>query len=187
MKNEKIYYIIGGLIIIGVGLLLSFNQGSKGYAPIAASEMVASEDGVSSETTQTIYVQISGAVTKPGLYQMKSGQRINDLLTEAEAINYNPACINLAQKLVDEQNLYIPAKNEQCPKQLAIGIDQTVNINQASSLELQTLSGIGEAKALSIIEYRELNGTFETKQQLTEVEGISDGLLESIEDSISLS
>lgn len=186
MDNQKIYYIIGAIMIIGAGLILSKNTTSNSYPSVTSSQVTNSESRISSEATEPIYVQITGAVAKPGLYQMVRGQRIDDLLTEAEATNYNQTCINLAQKLVDEQDLYVPSSDEQCD-QAVRSDNQTININQASSIELQALSGIGEAKALAIVEYRELNGTFETKQQLTEVEGISDGLLKSIEDSISLS
>ncbi len=132
-----------------------------------------------------IYVQIYGAVKNPGLYKMKYGDRIDDLLTEAEVEEYNQKCINLAQKLVDEQNLYVPTKNESCEEQ-AIKENGVVNINIANTYELQTLSGIGESKANAIIKYREQNGTFQTKEDLLNVDGINEGLVTSLQDNISL-
>ncbi|MFL0809504.1 MAG: ComEA family DNA-binding protein [Agarilytica sp.] len=47
-----------------------------------------------------------------------------------------------------------------------------VNINSADAATLSLLSGIGETKALAIIEYRETIGQFESIEQLTEVKGI---------------
>ncbi len=58
------------------------------------------------------------------------------------------------------------------------GIEVTVNINQASTHELATLlTGVGEKKAQSIVEYRELNGPFTSVDSLMEVKGIGPALL----------
>ncbi len=55
---------------------------------------------------ETIYVQIAGAVENAGLYEMASGSRVNDLLEIAKPTSKaNLDCLNLAQKLVDEQKL----------------------------------------------------------------------------------
>lgn len=55
-----------------------------------------------------------------------------------------------------------------------------VNINTASIEELQTIKGIGENKAKSIIEYREKNGNFKNIEDIKNVEGIGDSLYETI-------
>lgn len=153
---------------------------------VATSE-VDSASTNSEQVASEIYVQVMGAVSKPGMYKMENGSRVNDLLQVAAAADYNQQCINLAQILVDEQNLYVPAKDEKCPQDTGINASGIVNINTADSYQLQTLSGIGEVKASNIIEYRKQNGTFETKEQLLNVDGISEGLLQSIADKIALS
>ena len=55
-----------------------------------------------------------------------------------------------------------------------------VNINTASQEELQTINGIGEGKAKSIIEYRNTNGNFKSIEDIKNVEGIGDKLYEQI-------
>lgn len=55
-----------------------------------------------------------------------------------------------------------------------------VNINTASEEELQTLPSIGTVRAQSIIAYRETNGLFTYPEELTQVEGIGEGILEEI-------
>ena len=58
--------------------------------------------------------------------------------------------------------------------------EQRININTASADELMTLEGIGETLAERIIEYRELNGRFESIYDLTMIEGISDSRIEKL-------
>lgn len=182
MMKDKQYLQIGvGIIAILIIYMLWSNTGDNEY------QVIESEIASSEITTSEIYVQVSGAVDSPGMYQMQSGQRINDLLIKASASNYNQTCINLAQKLVDEQNLYVPKTDEQCTQTEAINSAGIVNINTATIYELQTLNGIGESKATAIIEYREREGTFESKEQLLNVDGISEKLLQSIIEQISLS
>lgn len=182
LSNSKLIIII---TVIGLLYIIISWSGDKPIDYEVSSDI----SDISSEQTDntTIFVQVTGAVNNPGLYEMQSGDRINDLLVTAGASEYNSECINLAQKLVDEQNLYIPSKDEECKDEAAVSANGVVNINTASSYELQTLSGIGEAKATAIVEYRTTYGTFESKEQLLQVEGISEGLFQSIEESISLS
>ena len=60
-----------------------------------------------------------------------------------------------------------------------------ININTATSQELQTLQGIGPAMAQRIIEYRQTSGRFSTVDDLTNVKGIGEKTLEKIRGSIT--
>ena len=66
------------------------------------------------------------------------------------------------------------------------GYEKKVNINTASMEELMTLTGIGEAKAESIIRYREENGGFQSIEDLMEIGGIKEGVFEKIKDDITI-
>ena len=61
-----------------------------------------------------------------------------------------------------------------------------ININNASLSELMNLPGIGEAKANSIIEYREKNGLFIEVEDIKNVSGISEKIFESIKEYITI-
>lgn len=61
-----------------------------------------------------------------------------------------------------------------------------VNINTASKENLMSLSGIGEAKAQKIIDYRSENGLFTSIEQIKSVNGISEKLFEQIKEFITI-
>ena len=61
-----------------------------------------------------------------------------------------------------------------------------ISINKGSIKELTTLTGIGEAKAKKIIEYREKNGPFAKIEDIKKVNGIGDSIFAKIKDSITL-
>jgi competence protein ComEA len=55
-----------------------------------------------------------------------------------------------------------------------------VNINTATKEELMTLKGVGENRALEIINYRTKNGPFKTVDDLQKVPGIGPGIMKQI-------
>ena len=62
-----------------------------------------------------------------------------------------------------------------------------VNINSATQAQLETLKGVGPAKAKEIIEYRKKNGPFKTVDDLDKVKGIGPGILKKIHNDITVS
>lgn len=69
----------------------------------------------------------------------------------------------------------------QVAKQSAI-----INVNSADAKTLQTVKGLGRKKVQAILEYRQKNGNFKSLEELTNVRGISDKLLEKIKDKLSV-
>ena len=55
-----------------------------------------------------------------------------------------------------------------------------VHLNTATEAELETLPGIGPAKARAILEYRETHGKFTSYEALLEVDGIGPATLEAL-------
>ena len=92
----------------------------------------------------------------------------------------NDACIT---ENVKEEEPDIP-DNVIIPEE--IQSDGKININTATSEELQTLSGIGESKAAAIIEYRNTNGPFNSIEEIINVSGISENLFTKIKEDITV-
>ncbi|WP_295623353.1 helix-hairpin-helix domain-containing protein [uncultured Nitrosomonas sp.] len=61
-----------------------------------------------------------------------------------------------------------------------------VNINTASQSELESLQGIGPAKAKAIIEHREKSGTFASVDDLAKVSGIGQGTIKQLRDAVTV-
>jgi competence protein ComEA len=63
-----------------------------------------------------------------------------------------------------------------------------LDINTATAAELAAvMSGVGAKKAEAIIAYRDVNGRFESIEQLSEVKGIGDALLSRNKDLLRVS
>ncbi|KAF0192552.1 MAG: competence protein ComEA [Gammaproteobacteria bacterium] len=65
-------------------------------------------------------------------------------------------------------------------------IAASVNINTADAAALATLDGVGDAKAEAIIAYRNANGPFKTVEELANVKGIGEKLIELNRGKISV-
>lgn len=147
-------------------------------------------------------VQVEGAVVHPGVYSLPAGSRLKDAIQAAGGplAEANLQSLNLARLLVDGERIDVPYKAGFAPlvevtPTPAIGSSQSnstpssptkININYATQEELETLPGIGPVLAQRIIEYREEYGPFVDIEELINVEGIGEALLDRIRDLITV-
>ena len=153
---------------------------------------------------EEIFVDVCGAVARPGVYGMPPESRVFQAIEMAGGFLPEAAgsYINQAQPLSDGQQIYVPTKEEAQEKELpapgteAPGTDQEseegrdeqgkVNLNTADSAALQTLNGIGEAKAEAILAYREEHGAFSSIEEIMNVPGIKESTFSNIKDKIAV-
>ena len=186
--------VIGGvlLLLVGVGGLFSKKEEAVEELAVVETTVLAEKTEVSTTQEAVIFVDIKGAVKNPGVYQMKSGDRVKDALDAAGGLTdeADSQKVNLAQRVEDQMVIVVPKVGEEVTEIPAGAMskeaakDGKVNINTATVEELKTLKGVGEKKAEAIIEYRKKNGSFKTKEDLMKVRGIGKKLFESFQERI---
>ena len=186
--------VIGGVLLLLVGVGSLFPKKEEAVEELAVVETTALAEKTEVSTTQeaVIFVDIKGAVKNPGVYQMKSGDRVKDALDAAGGLTgeADSQKVNLAQRVEDQMVIVVPKVGEEATEIPVGGTskeaakDGKVNINTATVEELKTLKGVGEKKAEAIIEYRKKNGSFKTKEDLMKVRGIGKKLFESFQERI---
>ena len=146
-------------------------------------------------------VYISGEVVNSGVYDIKDGDRLDDLVKRAggftEKADLNS--INLAMRLEDQMKIYIPNIDENqnistSDTNLTIGEintsnthtqSQKINLNLATKEELMSLPNIGEKRAQAILDYRQEN-KFQKIEDIKNVSGIGDKYFEAMKDLITV-
>lgn len=86
----------------------------------------------------------------------------------------------------DEEETIFSSLEENANKSSSGKNSQIVNLNMADKDTLMTLSGIGEAKALAIIEYRKTNGGFKTIAEIKNVKGIGEAIYAKIKNYLKV-
>jgi competence protein ComEA len=105
-----------------------------------------------------IVVDVEGAVARPGVVRIASGARVADALAAAGGTmpDADPAALNKAAALRDGSRVYVPRYGETPPAgSLGSESERKVDINHATSAELESLPGIGPSTAARIVRARE--------------------------------
>lgn len=136
--------------------------------------------------TGVIYVHILGQVASPGLYALHAGDRGVDAVAAAGGFtpDADPAALNLARPLDDGEQILIPALG--AAPAAGPAADGRVNLNLANLAALDTLPGIGPAKAQQILDWREQNGRFATVDDLLDVPGIGASTLDRLRELVTV-
>lgn len=165
---------------------------------------------ISDEDEKFIFVDVKGAIKKPGVYKLHVGSRVIDAINIAGGLvkDANTLHMNLSDVLKDSDivKVYTNKEIENAKKEDKIDVIEPcvceevicednvsnekdkskININTASVEELDTLNGIGESKAKAIFEYRKSNGDFLKIEDIMNVNGISESIFEKIKDYITV-
>ncbi len=177
----------------------SFPEAPPLTDPPLETEAADPGDGKTSERApeQTVVVHVCGAVAAPGVYELPCFARVYEAIEMAGGCREDASSesLNLALALSDGQRVYVPTKEE-----AAAGVtdlsqperadaasgqrDGLVDLNRADRETLMTLPGIGEAKADSIIQYREENGGFHSIEEIMKIPGIKKAVYEKIREKI---
>lgn len=185
------------LIILVIIKIIDIYYEKNEDKTISITNFIESDDEDEEKDTK-IKVYITGEVKNQGVIELEEGDRIADAIEKAggKTEQANLKDVNLAYQLEDGQKIYIPNINDmeaEIVDDSSNGIiedegmtTETVNINKADEVELQSLNGIGASLAASIVQYRNENGKFKTKEDLKNVPGIGDSKYENIKEKIKV-
>lgn len=159
----------------------SSGLGSPGRfaTPSAGAQTPASSAAV-------VIVDVVGAVRRPGVVQLKAGQRIQDAVAAAGGADAvaDLTAINLAGILADGQQIVVPKKGQAPPIPVTTAPSSgsssamaPVDVNTADAGGLDTLPGVGPVLAQRIIDFRTAHGPFRSIDELGEVSGIGEKVL----------
>lgn len=153
----------------------------------------------------SIYVDVKGAVKRPGVYEFYEGQRVIDAIKKSggTTINAKTELLNLSKLLTDQMVIFVYSFEEEkitCPEIISCPIpnceiptndaciddqEDKISLNYATKEQLQTLPGIGESKAIDIINYRK-NTPFKVIEDLMKVSGIGETTFNKLKDLIKI-
>ena len=123
-----------------------------------------------------VTVHVAGAVRKPGLVTLPAGSRVAEAIDNAggaKSARYLES-VNLARILVDGEQILLGQ---------AAGTNSAggkLSLSTASAVELEQLPGVGPVLAQRIAQWRTDQGPFRSVDELNEVSGVGDSLMEQI-------
>ncbi|HEX3458658.1 MAG TPA: ComEA family DNA-binding protein [Candidatus Baltobacteraceae bacterium] len=145
---------------------------------------------------EAMVVYVTGAVKRPGLYQLRAGDRYAKALELAGGLgtSADSAGVNLAQRASDGDEIDVPAAGERARASTTRRAtpnhhrgrrraatpppDASVDVNAAGEVELAAVPGIGRAVAGRIVELRQREGNFTSLDELLDVAGMTSSRLE---------
>lgn len=168
------------------------------------------------DASGVVIVHVTGAVKKPGVFELSSHARVIDAVTAAggPTAQADLQRINLAQTIIDTEQIYVPARSSsrpritvaprlqptrttpplQTPGAIApsvttevIPTDGRININSATAQQLDALPGVGPLTAKAIVSYRGQKGPFVKIEDLMNVPGIGPAKFAAMKSKVSVS
>ncbi|GJI58542.1 MULTISPECIES: ComEA family DNA-binding protein [Bacillus] len=202
LKKYRLYLIAGIIILIIICFFFLVGKEKGSAEPSVLKEqhetrVTLEEKQESAEKESTsIVVEVKGAVRKPGVYAFMAEDRVEEAIKRAGGFTSkaDTVDINQAAKLEDSMMIYVRKKGEGDKQGQTATADtppgneqsQGVNVNQADAAELQTINGIGPAKAEAIIAYREEHGEFQQIEDLRNISGFGEKTIERLKNQLTV-
>ena len=197
-KMKAVWFSVLAAALVTAGCA---GKGEESLEELSVSaESETEEEGAApqeeQEPAETVYVYVCGAVNAPGVYELNEDARVFEAITLAGGMTAEaaPEAVSQARTVADGEQIYVPTVQE--VQMQGSGVEDIVtgnadvsgkiNINTAGKEELMTLTGIGEAKAQSILDYREEHGKFGSIEDLMLIEGIKEGVFNKIKEDITI-
>jgi competence protein ComEA len=188
---QAVFLSIVGLVVFFV-IYTILKRPEPASPPLVITLQPRPTDEPVTPTPATINVYVSGAVDNPDVYPLPLNSIVKDAVAAAGGATDEADLdrINLASRLSDQMQVYVPRKGEAAPPppngSAPAAATEMININTASVEDLDKLPGIGPSIAKAIIDYRTTNGPFKKIEDINDVKGIGDALYAKIKDQITV-
>jgi competence protein ComEA len=139
-----------------------------------------------------VYVHVTGAVRRPGVYRLPGWARLDQALRRAggPSAKADLEGVNLAAKVADGQQVVVPRKGVVAAAGEGIGAQGSpsspISLNTATPEQLDQLDGVGPATAQKILEFRKEHGGFRSVDDLKQISGIGPKRFEALKDKVRM-
>lgn len=194
-ETYKREIIIGLAGILAVIVLLAWTGRHQSTGmPVEKTATQVKQPTKTGRRNGKLFVDVKGAVNKPGVYELSYGSRITEAVNQAGGFRPDADSnqVNLAKQVSDQQMIYIPMKGEQVSQENTpvAGSQQAeskvIDLNTATKEQLTTITGIGDKKADLILAYRQQHGQFRRVEDLKNITGFGDKTIAKIKDQLSV-
>lgn len=181
--------ILAGFFVFVLGVGDDGNDKMK----IETDETAVIAENDQHDEPEKIMVDVSGAVKEPKVVELPADSRVTDAIEAAGGLTDDADTVQLNQAafLSDGEKIYVPRMGEDMESSPIAASDSEiysdkVNINTATSEELQSLDGIGPVTAEKILKYRNDVGYFSSIDDIKNVSGIGDKTFENLKEYIKV-
>ena len=175
LQDRRRLLVVGVVAVVALafgGRVLSRSGHSSAPPPLHVARVATSPGRA------VAYVDVVGAVRRPGLYRVHAGERVADAVARAGGATRraNLELINLAALVADGEQVVVPRRGAAGAAAASAGGTPAstgpVHLNSATLDELDALPGVGPVTAQKIVTYRTEHGGFGSVDELDAVPGI---------------
>src|SRR5207244_1717835 len=175
--------VVARLVLVVAGKLLLRPQPPAVPPPVRVAARAAAS------FSTTLFVNVVGAVRRPGLYRLKDGSRVADAVTRAGGPTPRAQIelLNLAARIADGEQIVVPRRGVVGAVAAPGGgvAAGPVHLNSATLEQLDGLPGVGPVTAQKILDYRQQHGAFGSVDELDAIPGIGPARLGTLRDLVA--
>lgn len=165
------------VLVVAIVLVAKHAQHGGATPPLAVAPLSGTTGAAPSPARARppgLVVDVAGAVRRPGVYTVPSGERVVDAIARAGGFTAHAdrTAVNLAAPLVDGEQVVVAGAGAGGASGSSFASGAPVSLNSATAEQLDTLPGIGPVTAQKIIDYRTQHGPFTSVDALDAIPGI---------------